>query len=282
MNNNPDRYALVVCNLPFDTPEDILKGSFVLPKQLSNDCKDLLSKMLITDPKKRITIAGIFAHPWVNHGMPIMERAPLLRTSTSDITIDPEILNTMSGAGFSANVVLASLRNNSFNQVTATYYFLEEKKLMMRMMIGQQFTPTIISSGANHHSQQQQQFPQSPQSTQAQNQVMQWNQQQGRSDKYNGYRTTLSADDSSSTTSSFTSAESSPSGLISSDSELLKSYRCKMCNYVDQEAAAADLRLAKNIQQLFSAMSQNPAAVQISKKRRADEPGELFLSSIII
>lgn len=32
--------------------------------KLSEDCKSLLSRILVADPTKRITIDGIFHHPW--------------------------------------------------------------------------------------------------------------------------------------------------------------------------------------------------------------------------
>ena len=31
---------------------------------LSDDCKDILSKIFVADPTQRITIQGILRHPW--------------------------------------------------------------------------------------------------------------------------------------------------------------------------------------------------------------------------
>ena len=44
----------------------ILHVDYKVPSslKLSDDCKDLLAKILVTDPTKRLTIAEIFRHPW--------------------------------------------------------------------------------------------------------------------------------------------------------------------------------------------------------------------------
>lgn len=36
----------------------------------SEDCRDLLSKILVADPTKRITIDGIYNHRWYLKGLP--------------------------------------------------------------------------------------------------------------------------------------------------------------------------------------------------------------------
>lgn len=65
-------FALVSGRLPFsneNSPEllkAILTESPVFPKWISSDLRDLLSSMLEKDPSKRITIAEIKTHPWLN------------------------------------------------------------------------------------------------------------------------------------------------------------------------------------------------------------------------
>jgi len=36
-----------------------------MTKKLSNEVLDLIDKMLVTDPKKRISIPEILLHPWI-------------------------------------------------------------------------------------------------------------------------------------------------------------------------------------------------------------------------
>lgn len=42
----------------------IEKGKFEFPDWIKGDAKDLIQKMLRTNPKKRITIPEIMKHPW--------------------------------------------------------------------------------------------------------------------------------------------------------------------------------------------------------------------------
>ena len=44
----------------------IIEGRFNIPNYLSLNAKDLIKKILVTNPKKRIKINGILKHPWFN------------------------------------------------------------------------------------------------------------------------------------------------------------------------------------------------------------------------
>ncbi len=63
-------YALLCGSLPFDDENipnlfrKIKNGLFNLPNHLSPHSRDLISKMLIVDPLKRITIPEIRQHLW--------------------------------------------------------------------------------------------------------------------------------------------------------------------------------------------------------------------------
>lgn len=56
--------------LPFDDDElsklykKIGAGQFDIPNFLSEKCVDLIKKILVVDPEKRIDIKGITSHPW--------------------------------------------------------------------------------------------------------------------------------------------------------------------------------------------------------------------------
>ncbi len=58
-------FAMVAGYLPFEDKDTgklyqkILSGEFQMPKHLSNECKDILKKVLETDPDKRLTTAQI-------------------------------------------------------------------------------------------------------------------------------------------------------------------------------------------------------------------------------
>ena len=62
--------------LPFEDPnttqlyKKILKGDFELPEFLSDEAKDMLKRVLNTDPNTRYRIAQIRSHPWFNQVEP--------------------------------------------------------------------------------------------------------------------------------------------------------------------------------------------------------------------
>jgi len=43
----------------------IIKGKYHLKEEVSNEAKHLMKAMLDTDPKRRIPIAKILQHPWL-------------------------------------------------------------------------------------------------------------------------------------------------------------------------------------------------------------------------
>lgn len=63
-------FALMTSNLPFDDDnirvllQKVRRGVFKMPSFLADDVRDLISRMIVVDPHKRITMAGIKAHPW--------------------------------------------------------------------------------------------------------------------------------------------------------------------------------------------------------------------------
>jgi 5'-AMP-activated protein kinase catalytic alpha subunit len=61
----------MVCGyLPFEDPntgqlyKKILSANYQIPNFVSAECKDLIKKLLDTDPRTRITISEIRDHPW--------------------------------------------------------------------------------------------------------------------------------------------------------------------------------------------------------------------------
>jgi serine/threonine-protein kinase SRK2 len=78
-------YVMLVGAYPFERPEDkhdnqklqkmiqrILHVDYAVPSHIrvSDDCKDLLKKVLVADPAKRITVEGIYNHPWYCKNLP--------------------------------------------------------------------------------------------------------------------------------------------------------------------------------------------------------------------
>ena len=63
----------MVCGyLPFEDPntgqlyKKILSANYQIPSFVSPECRDLIKKILDTDPRTRYTVSDIRKHPWYN------------------------------------------------------------------------------------------------------------------------------------------------------------------------------------------------------------------------
>jgi 5'-AMP-activated protein kinase catalytic alpha subunit len=69
-------YALLCGTLPFDDEnipnlfKKIKGGIYTLPSHLSPGARDLIPRMLVVDPMKRVTIPEIRQHPWFQAHLP--------------------------------------------------------------------------------------------------------------------------------------------------------------------------------------------------------------------
>lgn len=78
-------YVMLFCEYPFERPPDrnddqrfqkilqrILRVDYSFPQSVpvSDGCKDLISKILVGDPDRRITVQQILQHPWYKQGLP--------------------------------------------------------------------------------------------------------------------------------------------------------------------------------------------------------------------
>ncbi|KAI0071312.1 Pkinase-domain-containing protein [Panus rudis PR-1116 ss-1] len=76
-------YTLLTGTLPFDDDDDsvmrdkVIQGHFEDPEWLSNDVRDLIKKILVVDPTKRLSIAQILSHPWFTSLIPPSSPKPL-------------------------------------------------------------------------------------------------------------------------------------------------------------------------------------------------------------
>jgi serine/threonine protein kinase len=63
-------FAMIYGTVPFkasamsDLHKQIIKGKYTLKTDVSEDVRDLLRRMLETDPRRRISIPQILCHPW--------------------------------------------------------------------------------------------------------------------------------------------------------------------------------------------------------------------------
>eukprot|EP00803_Ostreobium_quekettii_P005684 evm.model.scf_712.1 EVM.evm.TU.scf_712.1 scf_712:16665-29541(+) len=123
-------YALLCGSLPFDDEnipnlfKKIKNGIYSLPSNLSAGARDLIPRMLLVDPLKRITIPEIRQHPWFTTHLPRYLAVMQADTIMTAPRIDNDILEDVVKRGFDRDAVIESLRNRVQNNATVMYHLL--------------------------------------------------------------------------------------------------------------------------------------------------------------
>lgn len=124
-------YAMVCGYLPFEDPntnqlyKKIIAGEFRCPKFISDEVKDLIMRILNTNPDARYTIEDIKRHPWFLQTKPEVVSGIML--GFDKIPIDYKVLGQLEQFGFNLDYVKNCIEVNRHNHVTTTYYLLEKK-----------------------------------------------------------------------------------------------------------------------------------------------------------
>ena len=131
-------YAMICGYLPFEDDDNdalydkICKGKFVIPNHVSEKARDLLNKVLVTDPKKRLTIYQIKHHPWFslynNKGKLMISEGLILNRYV--VPIDEEVVSFMN-KNFSVKEekIRISILSNKHDDLSTIYYLLLHKKI---------------------------------------------------------------------------------------------------------------------------------------------------------
>ncbi|XP_032353009.1 serine/threonine-protein kinase SIK1 isoform X1 [Camelus ferus] len=148
-------YVLVCGSLPFDGPslpalrQRVLEGRFRIPFFMSRDCETLIRRMLVVDPAKRITIAQIRQHRWMQAEPSLLQQTclafSLLSYSSSLGDYDEQALGIMQTLGVDRQRTVESLQNSSYNHFAAIYYLLLERLKEYRL------APPTRSGPARQH-----------------------------------------------------------------------------------------------------------------------------------
>ncbi|KAI0477815.1 hypothetical protein GGR56DRAFT_665622 [Xylariaceae sp. FL0804] len=99
-------YVLVCGKVPFDDQSmpalhaKIKKGQVDYPNWLSADCKALLGRMLVTDPKQRASMYEVMNHPWMLKGYNGPPENYLPSREPLSLPLEPEVINAMTGFNF--------------------------------------------------------------------------------------------------------------------------------------------------------------------------------------
>ncbi len=129
-------FAMVCGYLPFEDDDNeviyrkIILGKFEIPDRLSNNCKDLINKILEINPKKRIKINEILKHPFLKscddkfnkiispYGIYYNNNCYIYNFIIDKI-IDMKIKNCDN-----KNEIIDNIKKNNFNQITSLYKLL--------------------------------------------------------------------------------------------------------------------------------------------------------------
>eukprot|EP01132_Coremiostelium_polycephalum_P006091 gene6091-7589_t len=133
-------FVLVTGYLPFDGDnyvelfQKILAADYTLPNYLTQECKSLISRMLVVDPDKRATLEEIIHHPWLTNSnvhiniMTTPAVNPMNSPGQEGFTIDLDIVGELVNIGFDKDDLINSIKLNKYNDAAATYFLLLGKK----------------------------------------------------------------------------------------------------------------------------------------------------------
>ena len=131
-------YAMICGYLPFEDDDNevlydkICKGKFVIPNHVSEKARDLLNKILVTDPKKRLTIYQIKHHPWFSlyndKGKLMINDGLILNKFV--VPIDEEVVSSMSKKfNITEENIRISILSNKHDDISTLYYLLLNNKI---------------------------------------------------------------------------------------------------------------------------------------------------------
>uniref|UniRef100_A0A8C2ZJV0 non-specific serine/threonine protein kinase n=1 Tax=Cyclopterus lumpus TaxID=8103 RepID=A0A8C2ZJV0_CYCLU len=129
-------YVLVCGSLPFDGPslpalrQRVTEGRFRIPFFMSQDCENLIRKMLVVDPARRISMAQIKQHRWM-----LADPTAAHQTLSHSLTeynsnlgdYSEPVLGIMNTLGINRQKTIESLQSSSYNHFSAIYYLLLER-----------------------------------------------------------------------------------------------------------------------------------------------------------
>ncbi|CAN6452346.1 unnamed protein product [Victoria cruziana] len=151
-------YALLCGSLPFDDEnipnlfKKIKGGIYTLPSHLSVGARDLIPRMLVVDPMKRITIPEIRQHVWFQAHLPRYLAVPPPDTMQQAKKIDDDILQEVVNMGFDRSQLIDSLRNRVPNEATVAYYLLLDNRFRVSNgYLGAEFRETMECGYARMH-----------------------------------------------------------------------------------------------------------------------------------
>ena len=147
-------FSMLCGYLPFDDKDNdilfykILECKVIFPKNnecnLSNEAKDLIKKILIPNPEKRITLDEILNHPFLIYGNKRYKE----KVNTGIFKQDELIINYMINEMKIPNendIIRKCIANNKHNSITTTFNLLKKKYIEGRLNYSYSKTSTPIN-----------------------------------------------------------------------------------------------------------------------------------------
>eukprot|EP00045_Choanoeca_perplexa_P011703 m.124979 g.124979 ORF g.124979 m.124979 type:complete len:636 (+) comp15729_c0_seq1:262-2169(+) len=133
-------YMMVTGHLPFQEHNDsltiikIMDVKYALPEYLSQECGDLIGKLLLKEPQARARMADIKSHPWLRTAQP--DRSVAATTAHYEngrpvLTKEQHeaVMATMKKGGFTAAAVHEAFKARTYDYITSTYCLLAEREI---------------------------------------------------------------------------------------------------------------------------------------------------------
>ena len=135
---------MVAGYLPFEDPKTsnlykkIMSANYQMPKFLSSQCKDLISKILNTDPETRYRIPDIRSHPYMRDAVKeyqSRQREPGLFPGLQKMPYCKDLLKRLiEDYSFEEDYSIRCLEANRHNHITATYHLINKKNTRNQYM----------------------------------------------------------------------------------------------------------------------------------------------------
>ena len=158
-------FAMVSGFLPFDDENDeniykkVAEGKFNLPDKLSDDCKDLIKKILVVEPSQRIQFCDIIKHPFLKGNYDKYKKENLKKYKFNgkncfsnkeeeknieiyDVIIDKMIKMKIKGVN-KVEDIIQNIKENKFNEITSIYKLLLKKYSRNKMLYSISTTPFL-------------------------------------------------------------------------------------------------------------------------------------------
>lgn len=151
-------FAMVCGYLPFEDPKTsnlykkILSADYQIPKFVSSECADLLTKILNTNPDTRYSIEDIRAHPWFK--LSKEKRICGLFPSKEKMPYNETIFKVMQEQHkFENEYAVKCIEANRHNTITATYHLIHKKHMRQNKAVSDY--PTMVAGSMDRAAQLQ-------------------------------------------------------------------------------------------------------------------------------